>query len=611
MLLKKIIIVVILVSISSRTYPAIYEIPGHTGEIYDRDVAVLKKILSENENDQKALERMARLLFVMEKFDEVEFYSKKYLNKYKNAEIRYIRAISLANLSRQTEAIREIDLLLKDPSLTQHDRELLINKRSVFAINHASGGEPLDARPAGWGANALIVGVYDRKYSLIALDTGKKSLYLYDLKSQSRKIDIPSFLTNGLDSRSVVNITITADEREIFASIAAQDGGIEIMHRQFDMDDEVWLPWDTPSFANEGSINAYANLLADGEHLIFISNRDQSSGLDLYVTKRDRNGGWGIPKKVLNVNTPLDESSLSVHPDGETVYFSSNGRGGSGGYDIFKGRLSSNRGVFRVDHIINLTRINTYRNEAMPLYVPIRSDSAYYNYSKNYNRRIYEMDIAKYEPWRPEPSAYLDIFVYDAETRAPIRLTAKMLRLNDRTSGISLANPTDKYGRAIFAVRRKAKYTISISAEGYAYYTEKIDIGDKEDFIKKIIYLTKGKVQKGFVFEADNVYFDEALWVIRDESHPALERLHDFMIKNPGVKILITGHTDNTGGYDYNMALSRKRAHEIEAYLISRGIEKSRMTTRGYGYERNIKPNNTEEGRQMNRRVEITVMESE
>jgi len=75
--------------------------------------------------------------------------------------------------------------------------------------------------------------------------------------------------------------------------------------------------------------------------------------------------------------------------------------------------------------------------------------------------------------------------------------------------------------------------------------------------------------------------------------------------KNPDMHIRIEGHTDNIGSMEYNIDLSQKRAQAVKDYLVGKGIDESRVSTVGFGYERPIAPNDTEEGRSLNRRAEI------
>ena len=92
------------------------------------------------------------------------------------------------------------------------------------------------------------------------------------------------------------------------------------------------------------------------------------------------------------------------------------------------------------------------------------------------------------------------------------------------------------------------------------------------------------------------------------EAARRLDKVADFMKRHPDVKVLITGHTDSKGSDEYNMALSERRVKTAVDYLVEKGIERSRMTTKGYGERRPIDTNETDEGRQHNRRVEFTIV---
>lgn len=92
------------------------------------------------------------------------------------------------------------------------------------------------------------------------------------------------------------------------------------------------------------------------------------------------------------------------------------------------------------------------------------------------------------------------------------------------------------------------------------------------------------------------------------DAQPALEQLLQFMQSQPTAEIELSGHTDNQGDFDQNLALSKQRVDVIKAYLVSNGIAANRITTRGYGPTRPIASNNSETTRQLNRRVEMIVL---
>ncbi|HEY6724986.1 MAG TPA: OmpA family protein [Polyangiaceae bacterium] len=180
---------------------------------------------------------------------------------------------------------------------------------------------------------------------------------------------------------------------------------------------------------------------------------------------------------------------------------------------------------------------------------------------------------------------------------------------------------------------------VSLSAAGKTYYTEETDatgyaevlvpVGQKYD----LVYLSLGGKDvaasvpvtnepnqnikltlryKGYEKEKEprfvlsGVEFDTAKATIRPESLPRLDSVVEYMTHKKSARIEISGHTDNKGNAKTNKTLSEKRAQACRDYLISKGIDGSRIQAVGYGDERPIAPNTTEEGRQQNRRIEAT-----
>ncbi|WP_111411766.1 OmpA family protein [Billgrantia lactosivorans] len=97
--------------------------------------------------------------------------------------------------------------------------------------------------------------------------------------------------------------------------------------------------------------------------------------------------------------------------------------------------------------------------------------------------------------------------------------------------------------------------------------------------------------------------FDSA--EIRPGAHQTLDEVATTLRDNPDLRVRIEGHTDSVGSAEYNQDLSQRRADSVRDFLVSRGIEENRMTTRGFGEEQPVATNETDEGRAQNRRVEI------
>ncbi|MGE3825822.1 MAG: OmpA family protein, partial [Bacteroidia bacterium] len=123
--------------------------------------------------------------------------------------------------------------------------------------------------------------------------------------------------------------------------------------------------------------------------------------------------------------------------------------------------------------------------------------------------------------------------------------------------------------------------------------------------------------KKGESVVLKNIFFDYNLSIIRKESEEELQKLLVYMRENKGVKVEVSGHTDSHGNNDYNIELSRDRANSVVRYLTSRGIEASRLKSVGMGETQPIAINenpdgsDNPEGRQLNRRIEIRILNPE
>ena len=106
-----------------------------------------------------------------------------------------------------------------------------------------------------------------------------------------------------------------------------------------------------------------------------------------------------------------------------------------------------------------------------------------------------------------------------------------------------------------------------------------------------------------------DVNFDTNKWDIKPQFYPFLNEVVDVLNKNPRLKVEIQGHTDNTGTKKYNQTLSKKRAGAVMEYMINKGIDEDRLSAVGYGPDRPIADNSTPEGRSLNRRAQIELLD--
>ena len=116
------------------------------------------------------------------------------------------------------------------------------------------------------------------------------------------------------------------------------------------------------------------------------------------------------------------------------------------------------------------------------------------------------------------------------------------------------------------------------------------------------------KIEIGSKVVLRNIFFDTGKSILRKESTSELERLYKLLIDVPTLKIEISGHTDNVGSAKMNQGLSERRAKAVVDFLVKKGIEASRLTYKGYGFEQPMATNDTDEGRQLNRRTEFKIV---
>lgn len=237
----------------------------------------------------------------------------------------------------------------------------------------------------------------------------------------------------------------------------------------------------------------------------------------------------------------------------------------------------------------------------------------------------------KVEENEPTSDNEITIFgrVLDAETNEPIASKIVCIAQDSNVKFDSLI--TSKTGKYEFIVSPD-NYLYKIFAEGYENAEEVFDISNvkSSSSFERDFYVTKIKMQSEVppliedviepvedanpavidenTFRLDKVYFETGQSTILESSYPQLEGLLEMLKNNSKMKIQVEGHTDNQGDSKLNKKLSLERAFKVREYLIQRGIEGSRIKFKGYGDAKPISPNDTEENRMKNRRVEFKVL---
>lgn len=194
--------------------------------------------------------------------------------------------------------------------------------------------------------------------------------------------------------------------------------------------------------------------------------------------------------------------------------------------------------------------------------------------------------------------------VYDQKTGKPLQAKLGLQLGGDKKYYF---NPSLSDGRFEQEVPKLGWYILTASAEGYLNGMDSVEISNAEMTpVNKDIFLQP--IEVGVTVRLKNIYFDFDKTTLKTESFVELNRVVDFLKQNAHVEIEISGHTDNKGSDDYNHDLSQGRSQAVVDYIVSQGIDRSRLSAHGYGESKPIDTNDTDEGRANNRRVEFTIL---
>jgi len=370
--------------------------------------------------------------------------------------------------------------------------------------------------------------------------------------------------------------------------------------------------WKEP--ANMGPIiNSRAKetqpaLSSDGRELFFSSNRaGGKGGLDIWLTRKNENGQWSKPVNLGDsINTTGNEISPFIHHDGKTLYFASDRHLGLGGSDIF---FSKFKGNDQWSKAINLGYpINTHRNE-IGLIINAKGNKAYYSsdIDTSYGRDIFYFEL--YEEARPQEASFMKGNVFNSFNKKPLSADFELYDLSNGEL-VYKSNSDPRHGDFLVCLPTNRNYMLNVSKKGYLFYSENFNFSGIHHInnpFYKDIPLRPVTVGQSVILK--NIFYETDEYELKPESKYELDKLVKFLETNSKIKIEISGHTDNIGSSQYNQILSGKRAGSVVEYLVSRGIEKTRLQSKGYGPSHPIDSNDTEQGRANNRRTELTIIE--
>ena len=372
--------------------------------------------------------------------------------------------------------------------------------------------------------------------------------------------------------------------------------------------------WTLPVLANinDRTADDFAPAFApDGTTLYFASSRRSANALggnDLYKATLGANGRFSPAENLGDaINTAGNDNFPGVAPDG-TLYFSSDGRPGLGKLDLFR---------FEKGQVVNLgPEINSAGDDFAPfftsanigLFASSRAGGAGSDDLYAFERQTRKLVLFALD------GIVLEVPVTGAATLRPAAGQRVLLIKNGQPAGEATTNAAGKFS---FSVDSTSAYRAVAERSGYFTATQNFStpappaqsqLTEEINNIKVPVLLTLNPIRVNKAVVVDNIFYDYNKADIRPDAALELDKLVQTLVDNPKITIELSSHTDARGKDAYNQTLSQRRANSAVAYIISKGVDKSRITAKGYGESRPVlKAAKTEPEYQRNRRTEFKV----
>ncbi len=326
---------------------------------------------------------------------------------------------------------------------------------------------------------------------------------------------------------------------------------------------------------------------------------------DIFVSVKDSAGKWCKPFNIgADINTARNEVGPFLAADGITLYFASDGRPGYGNMDLFMSRRLDDTWIKWSTPVNMGPDLNTIGFEAHAV-VPASGEFAYLVSNTGGFGRSDIIRIALPPELRPQPIVLVIGRVLDFKSKEPVH--ARITINNQGTNaalGQALSNPAN--GEFNLVLPYGNGYDIFASASGYIPVSTNLTLDEPGHYKELFADLYLAPIESGVTIPLNNVYFEQGMARLTRKSFPELNRLVAILNEYPSMEIQLEGHTDNRG--PDLVKLSKNRVKTVKRYLVNQGISKNRILEVGYGPTRPRVPNDSEENRAMNRRVEMQVL---
>ena len=390
----------------------------------------------------------------------------------------------------------------------------------------------------------------------------------------------------------------------------AQDKGIFRSHR-------TEMGWSAPTAVEmpgllHTSAHPSGQIALDGRVLLLGIDRFSSGqgGEDLYVTVKNEEKGWSVPKNLgITINTPYRECAPFLLADRRTLIFASNGRDGYGSLDLYQShRLDSSWTRWsepkNLGNVINTAGAESFfslsnNDPSVAYFVRAENSDGYGNIWQV--KVSFAKDQARY---REDSAAHLRLSLYEKASNEPLK--GGFLRIIGITADIDTTLQLSSTNEAVFNVKKVGTHTLTFIVPGYLPLSQPIECL-RGEVTARLFFVP---IKTGAVL-ISNVPFRRGTSDFLPNAMETLQKIVILLQENLEIGLFISGHTDNQGNFEDNFALSKRRVQAVVQYLIEKGIDKARLSGKGFGSARPLSSNQNEKSRARNRRVEFTIQKLE
>ena len=494
-------------------------------------------------------------------------------------------------------------------------------RNAEFALKNKNTNARFRQRPLSDTVNRFVMQYFpvltaDEQELIFTRRTGFDDMHDEDLVVSRRTEDggwsEPVSISSNINTQmNEGTCTISADGRKlIFTSCSGRDNyGSCDLYETDKIGDQWSAPRNLGTGVNSGAWESQPSLSADGRTLYFVSDRRSGLGQrDIWMSTMNESGQW---TKAVNVGRPInseyDQMSPFIHANSRTLYFATNALRGFGGYDVFYSEKDS-AGWSDPRNIGS--PINNH-DDQFSLFITADGKKGYYSHEETKEdgyaySKIYEVQIPE-ESWLKFRSNYVKGTVTDKLSKEKLNARIELVDLTSNNV-VSQVSSDSINGTYLMVLTQGAEYALYVTKAGYLFKSLNFNYSEVADFKPIVVNIELEPVREGSAVVLNNIFFDTDKYELKRKSAAELNKVVKFLAENPRVRIQISGHTDNVGTTDYNQQLSLKRAISVYQYLTEHGVDSDRLIYKGFGATRPVADNNSEEGRTMNRRIELTII---